>query len=175
MSSFEINKAVGAIILVALFLMVTGMIGNALVSPAGHKAASVKIADKAPAAKKAKKAALARISPLLSKASSAKGATVFKKCAACHTTAKGGKHRIGPNLWNVVNAKRGAKAGFSFSKGMKAKPGKWTYENLNAFLAKPKSFIPGTKMAFGGLKKTRDRANLIVFLRKLSAKPARQP
>ena len=94
-----------------------------------------------------------------------KGAKVFKKCAACHNKAKGAKHKIGPNLWAVVNAARAGQAGFSYSSALKGKTGTWSYEDLNAFLAKPKAFAPGTKMAFGGLKKASDRANLIKYLR----------
>jgi cytochrome c len=178
MSTMVVNKAFGAILLVALALVVIGMVGNALVDPGARKPAAVKVAATgAGAAKKpaVKAAALEPVAPMMAQASAARGAKVFKKCAACHDVTNGGKHKIGPNLWNTVAGARGAKAGFSYSKAMKGKQGRWTYESLNAFFAKPKVFMPGTKMAFGGLKKVKDRADLIAYLRGLSGSPAPLP
>ena len=109
---------------------------------------------------------------LLGGADVAKGARTFKKCKACHTVENGGKNKIGPNLWNIVNAMFGQKAGFVYSKPLKAKGGTWNYDTLDAFLAKPKAYIPGAKMAFVGVKKAKERANLIAYLRSLSDNPA---
>jgi len=171
-----INKIIGAIVLVALSVFVIETVGNLLVQSKEYSAAAMKAAEK-PAAKATPKkaAALAPVGPLLAAASAEKGAKVFKKCAACHNKAKGAKHKIGPNLWEVVNAARAGQAGFSYSSALKGSSGKWGYEDLNAFLARPKAFVPGTKMVFGGLKKASDRANLIKYLRSLSGSPAALP
>jgi cytochrome c len=112
---------------------------------------------------------------MLASADVAAGKKVFGKCKSCHTVTDGGKNGIGPNLWNIVNAGRGAKAGFGYSKALAAKPGNWTYESLNAFLAKPKNYIKGTKMTFAGLGKAKDRANVIAYLRSAAATPAPLP
>lgn len=174
MLSMVVTKVVGAIVLVALSLMVIGIVGNALVQPGARQAGAVKVAE--PERKQAPKvAALEPVAALLAQASAEHGAKVFKKCAICHDVTKGGKHKIGPNLWNVVDSARGARGGFSYSKAMKGKQGEWSYESLNAFFAKPKAYIPGTKMAFGGLKKAKDRADLIVYLRGLSDSPTALP
>lgn len=95
----------------------------------------------------------------------AKGAKVFKKCTSCHNAKSGGKNGTGPALWNLVDRPIGASDGFAYSANMAAKGGTWGYEELDAFLTKPKNFIPKTKMAFNGLKKEGDRAALIEFLR----------
>jgi cytochrome c len=174
MSSMEFNKAVGAVLLVALAVMVFGYIGNSLVKPKSHEAAKVKVA--ASSEKRAAKAApLQPISPLLASANAANGAVVFKKCAVCHTSAKGDKNKLGPNLWNIVNAPHAGKAGFKYSKALKKKPGNWTFEGLNEFLVKPKAYVPGTKMGFAGLKKANQRADLILYLTGLSDSPAKLP
>jgi cytochrome c len=180
MSSMEINKIVGAVLLVALVMMVFGFIGDGLVKTESGEGTEVKIAEKAPAEKTAKKAAAKKapiqaIGPLLASANAEKGAVVFKKCAVCHTAVKGGKNKLGPNLWNVVNSPRAGKSGYRYSKAMKKKSGNWTFESLNEFLAKPKAYIPRTKMGFSGIKKPAQRADLIVFLRNLADTPAKLP
>ena len=177
MSSLEINKIVGAIVATALCIMVIGAIGNALVKPDEHAApATVAVAAKEPTPKvAAAAAAIESLAVLLASADVAKGKKLFKKCAACHTTNSGGKNKIGPNLWNVVNSERGKRAGFGYSKPLMAMAGNWNYDSLDAFLTKPKAYIKGTKMAFAGIKKASDRAAVIAFLRGLSDTPAPLP
>ena len=112
---------------------------------------------------------------LLASADVAKGRKLFKKCVACHTSSDGGKNKVGPNLWNIVNSERGKRAGFGYSKAFKATAGNWTYDSLDAFLTKPKAYIKGTRMMFAGVKKARDRAAVIAYLRSLSDAPAPLP
>ena len=93
------------------------------------------------------------------------GAKVFKKCATCHSVENGGANKVGPNLYGVVGKKKAAVAGFAYSPALKAKGGVWTIEDLNQWITKPKDFVPGTKMGFAGLKKDKDRANVILYLK----------
>lgn len=104
------------------------------------------------------------IKDLMQKADLKKGQKIFKKCKTCHTVDKGGKGKIGPNLFAIFNKKKGANPNFAYSKAMKEKGGVWDLESLNLFLKKPKEYIAGTKMGFAGLKKDQDRANVILFL-----------
>ena len=98
----------------------------------------------------------------------AKGKKVSAKCKACHTFKSGGKHSTGPNLWNIVDKMSSGASGFSYSSAFKDNSNMvWTEENLDSFLKKPRKFIKGTKMAFGGIKKPQDRANLIEWLKTL--------
>ena len=88
-----------------------------------------------------------------------------KACAACHDFTKGGANKTGPALYDVVERPVAAHEGFAYSDGAKAKAAeKWTYDNLNAFLKAPKKFMPGTKMAFGGIGNDKKRADLIAYL-----------
>ncbi len=105
----------------------------------------------------------------------AAGKKLLKRCASCHDLAQGGPNKIGPNLWDVVGADVASHDGYSYSAALSAVGGEWSYEALDAFLAKPKDFAPGTKMTFAGLKKPADRANVIGFLRMLSENPAPLP
>ena len=104
-----------------------------------------------------------------------KGASVFRKCAACHTTENGGNAKIGPNLWDIVGKDVATKEGFGYSDAMLAQEGNWDYELLNKYLTKPKDAIPGNKMVFVGLKKDSDRASVIMYLRSLSDAPLALP
>ena len=112
---------------------------------------------------------------LLAKADPARGQALTKVCATCHTFDKGGAAKVGPNLYNVVDRAKGSEAGFAYSDAMKAKGGKWTFEDLNAFITNPKAFVDGTKMAFGGEPDAGKRADIIAYLRSLSDSPAPLP
>ena len=115
------------------------------------------------------------IMALLAEASVEKGAKISKACAACHSFEKGGPTKQGPNLWSSVGRKKGSVAGFSYSEDIIAKGGTWDYDSLNHFLEKPKRYISGTKMNFAGLRKAKDRAALIAWLREQSDAPTALP
>ncbi|MBM3488587.1 MAG: cytochrome c family protein, partial [Alphaproteobacteria bacterium] len=117
----------------------------------------------------------APIAPLLAAANLAEGEKLAKKCATCHAFEKGGKSKVGPPLWGVLNAKKGYTDGFAYSKNLKEKAGQWGFEELNAFILDPKAYVPGTKMAFAGIKKAEERADLILYLRSLADTPAALP
>jgi cytochrome c len=100
---------------------------------------------------------------LLASADAAAGEAVFRKCSACHKLD--GTDGVGPHLNGVVGRPKGAAAGFTYSEALLAVASEsWTPENLNGFIENPKKYMPGTKMAFNGLPKPEDRANLIAFL-----------
>ena len=105
------------------------------------------------------------IATLLPTADAAKGAEVFKKCAACHTITQGGANGVGPNLYATMGeAIAQGKAGFAFSDALKGVGGSWNFENMNAWLTSPRKFANGTKMTFAGLGNAQDRANVILYL-----------
>nr|WP_255536527.1 c-type cytochrome [Pacificimonas pallii] len=94
-----------------------------------------------------------------------KGANVFKKCATCHTINQGGEHKQGPNLYGVMGRDIGSAAGFgSYSSALKEETGSWTFEKMNEYIANPRSAIPGNVMAFAGISKADDRADLFAYL-----------
>ena len=97
----------------------------------------------------------------------AKGKKVFKKCKVCHTSKKGGKNRVGPNLFGIVGAKAAASKGYRYSKAMKASGLTWDEATLDKFLKKPKKLVKKTKMGFSGLKKDAQRADIIAYLKTL--------
>tara|TARA_R110002110_G_scaffold415612_7_gene652364 strand:- start:170354 stop:170893 length:540 start_codon:yes stop_codon:yes gene_type:complete len=111
------------------------------------------------------------IGPLLASADIAAGEKGFKRCATCHTFTKGGPNKVGPNLFGVVGGAKGGASGFAYSDALKTMAGTWTYDELNAFLTKPKDFLAGTKMTFAGIKKPQDRANIIAFMRQHADTP----
>jgi cytochrome c len=96
-----------------------------------------------------------------------KGEKVFMKCKACHT-AEQPTNRVGPTLKGVVGRKVAAVESYNYSNAMKKKGEEgvtWDEGNLAIYLADPKTFVPGTKMAFAGLKKPTEVADLIAYLK----------
>lgn len=179
MDSLEVNKIAGAILTAAVIAMTAGFIAN-LIFASGHGhmevAYSVAPGEASESAPVAEAPTLDPIGPLLASADVAAGTKVAKKCVTCHTFDDGGADKIGPNLYDILGQNVAANPNFNYSGALKDKAAEtWGYENLNAFIAKPKDWAPGTKMSFAGIRKAGDRANLILYLRSLSGSPAALP
>lgn len=94
----------------------------------------------------------------------ANGATLFSRCAACHTTTKGGANRVGPNLFGIVGSKAGAYPGYSFSSAMQKSGIVWTETTLTSYLMSPSTVVPGNKMPFAGLERQQQAADVAAYL-----------
>ena len=182
MDSFEFNKIAMAVLGTIFVLMGAGFISDALFdAEAPEKPGFVIEAGGTEGhdtkEMKAEGPAYEPIEALLASADAEAGAKVAKKCASCHTFDKGGKKKVGPNLYSVVNRAIAGNEGFGYSAAVKefGAGKKWDYAMLNGFLFKPKAFVKGTAMGFAGLKKTNDRANIILYLRTLADSPAPLP
>jgi cytochrome c len=178
MDSFEINKILGALLGTLLFTLALSIVAGDVFAPKMPAKSGYEIAVvEAPAAGGAQAAVQPDepIEVLLAKADPQKGANSAKKCLVCHTFEKGGPNKVGPDLYGVVGRPRGSHAGFAYSTAMKAKPGEWTFDDLNKFLANPRAFIPGTSMAFIGLNRPSERGDVIAYLNTLSDSPKPLP
>ena len=176
MDALRFNKIAAAVIVTALLFIGIKELGNYIYKvekpvKSAYKVDGV-IEKKAVENKQVKiEERLPPIEPLLASASIDAGAKVFKKCAACHSVDKGGANKIGPALWGVVNRKIGGVQGFKYSTAMAKYGKKWSFEELNGFLHKPMKYMKGTKMGFIGLKKDKDRANVIAYMNSKSDTP----
>ena len=180
MDSFEINKIIGAVLLVALLVIGLGKISNMVFKvnkpeKAGYKV-EVEIETASDETKeKVEEKEQVDIKAVLAKGDLAHGEKVFKKCAACHSIKSGGGNKIGPALYNVVGRKIGALDDYKYSNALVEYDKEWSFEELNGFLLKPKTWIKGTKMAYAGLRKEKDRASVILYLNKFSDNPLPLP
>ncbi len=113
--------------------------------------------------------ALAAMSaPSASAADVENGRKLFRQCEACHTVDAGGKNKIGPNLHGVIGRKAGLVDGYSYSKAMAASGIVWDDANLGEYLERPAAFLKGNKMAFAGMRKDTDRADVIAYIKDAS-------
>ncbi len=181
MSGLEVNKILASIILAVLIVTLIGHFGDLLINIDHHndKETAYKIdVDEMPSKDSIsvkKEEIIEPISALLVSASMENGEKLFKKCSTCHNYEKGGANKVGPQLWNLINRPKANVEGFAYSKALAEYGGEWGYEELAEFLYKPKKYIKGTKMNFAGLKKVKDRADLVYFLRAQSDEPVPLP
>ena len=182
MDSFEINKIIAAVLLTALIIIGIGKFTDILFHVEKPKESAYKIeglevaTTNAPAdSTKLKVVEAVDIKALLAMGDLAHGEKVFKKCTACHQIAADGKNMIGPNLWGVIGRTSGSISDYKYSKAMVAHGKEWSFEEMNSYLIKPQAHIKGTKMAFAGLRKEKDRASVILYLNQNSDNPLPLP
>ncbi len=181
MSGLEVNKILASIIFAVLIVTLIGHFGDLVINIDHHddKETAYKIdVDELPSNESVvekKEESIEPISLLLANASLENGEKLFKKCSTCHNYEKGGVNKVGPQLWNIINRPKANVEGFAYSKVLAEYGGEWGYEELAEFLYKPKKYIKGTKMNFVGLKKVKDRADIVFFLRAQSDNPVPLP
>ncbi len=179
MDSFEINKIVAAVLMVALLLIGIGKISKVIFyvekpETPGYSVEVEQVADSSSSTDTVTEEKV-DIAALMSLGDAQSGEKIFKKCAACHSIVKGGKNKIGPALYNVVGRQVGGVDDYKYSKALAGYEKDWTFEELNGFLLKPSKWIKGTKMAYAGLRKEKDRASIIKYLNQNSDNPLPLP
>ena len=181
MDSFELNKIIGAILMTALIVIGINKLSDAIFyvdkpEKSAYKVEGVELAkSSSETTAVAKEVVQLNIQEILAMGDLAHGEKVFKKCSACHIVAKGGKNKIGPALYGIVGKASAISEGYSYSKALKAHGKNWSFEELNAYLLKPQAHNKGTKMAFAGLRKDKDRASVILYLNSQSDSPIPKP
>ena len=181
MDSFELNKIIAAVLLTALMVIGIGKFADFLFHVDKPQQSAYKIdgletvSNVNASANKPKIEQVVNISELLALGDIVHGEKVFKKCSACHMIQADGKNMIGPNLWGVVGRKVGSVSDYNYSKALSAYAKNWNFEEMNGFLIKPQKHIKGTKMAFAGLRKEKDRASVILYLNSKSDGPLPTP
>ncbi len=181
MDSFEINKIIAAVLLTALIVIGIGKAADLVFHVDKPKQSAYKIdgLEVAEVTKesdgKSETVEAVDIAQLLALGNLAHGEKVFKKCSACHMIASDGKNMIGPNLWGVIGRNAAAISDYKYSKAMVAYGKNWTFEEMNSYLIKPQAYIKGTKMAFAGLRKEKDRASVILYMNSKSSSPVPLP
>jgi cytochrome c len=179
MDSFEINKIVAAVLMVALLVIGIGKLSDVIfhVEKPEKPGYAVDVEEVTTVSNSTKASVEEKfdIAALMAMGDVTIGEKVFKKCAACHSIVKGGKNNIGPALYNVVGRKTGVVSDYKYSKALASYDKEWTFEELNGYLIKPAKWVKGTKMAFAGLRKEKDRASVIKYLNQNSDSPLPLP
>ena len=179
MDSFEINKIVAAVLMVALLIIGIGKLSDIIFhvekpKTPGYAVEVEQVANNSISTTETVEDKV-DIAALMAMGDLAVGEKVFKKCAACHSIVKGGKNNIGPALYNVVGRQVGSVNDYKYSSALSEYEKNWTFEELNGYLIRPAKWIKGTKMAFAGLRKEKDRASVILYLNQFSDSPLQLP
>ena len=179
MDSFELNKIIAAILMVALLVIGLGKIADSVFHVEKPKNPGYQVEVESQLASNTSQTVevveKVDIAAIMSLGDAESGEIIFKKCAACHSINKGGKNKIGPALYNVVGRAVGKVDDYKYSKTLASYGKDWTFEELNGYLQKPASYLKGTKMSFAGLRKEKDRASVIKYLNQNSDSPKLLP
>ena len=170
------NKIIASIILAVILVLGINKITDIIFyvekpEKSAYQVASVSTTTTTETTSASSSSGSGEIMALLASASVADGEKVFKKCAACHSIAKGGGNKIGPALWGVLDRQAGSVSDYKYSKAMAAHGKKWSFEEMNSFLIKPRDWIKGTKMSFAGLKSKNDRVAVILYMNEKTDNP----
>ena len=179
MDSFELNKIIAAVLMVALLVIGLGKIADGVFHVNKPKNLGYKVELESQLTSGTSQATEVvekiDIGIFMALGDVASGEKIFKKCAACHSINKGGKNKIGPALYNVVGRTVGGLDDYKYSKTLASYGKQWTFEELNGFLKKPSTYLKGTKMSYAGLRKEKDRASVIKYLNQNSDSPKLLP
>ena len=179
MDSFELNKIIAAILMVALLIIGLGKIADGIfhVNKPKNPGYKVEVENQSNTNVSQTTEVVDKIdiAALMAQGDVDSGEVIFKKCAACHSIKKGGTNKIGPALYGVVGRKVGGVADYKYSKALATYSKEWTFEELNGFLTKPSAYLKGTKMSYAGLRKETDRASIIKYLNQSSDSPRPLP
>ena len=176
MDSFEINKIVAAVLVVFLVVFGIGKISDIVFHVEKPNTSAYKVeVSTASSTQDSSTDQLVDITALLAMGNVDDAKKVWKKCSACHSIKKDGKNKIGPALYNVLGRNVAALNDYKYSKALAIYGKSWTFKEMNGFLTKPQAYIKGTKMAFAGLKKEKDRASIILFMNQNSDNPLPLP
>ena len=177
MDGFELNKIIAAILATVVVVFGINKVTDIIFTPDKPQQSAYKVEKIEPTVASASTTGQAAvgINELLAMGTIEHGEKVFKRCSACHMIAAGGKNMIGPNLWSILGKQTGVASGYKYSKALAAYGKEWSFDEMNGFLIKPSAHIKGTKMAFAGLKKEKDRASVILFMNSKSDSPLPTP
>ncbi|HQT63956.1 MAG TPA: c-type cytochrome [Acidocella sp.] len=176
--SLLINKIAAGILTAGIVFWCANRVASIMVPDEAPKKVAIAITGmQTAAAPAAAPAGPESIIPLIATADVSKGmAFVQQQCSACHSLNQGGAAGVGPNLYGVMGAAMFSNASFSYSDAAKGKAkGNWGYDSMGNWLADPSSFVPGTAMSYPGIKNTQTRADVVAYLRTLSASPIPLP
>jgi cytochrome c len=182
MSSFELNKIIGAVLAAMTFALGLNILAGELFKVKAPRTPGFQVAVQAPepaaAPGGAQASAPVDIKAAMASADATRGQAAFRPCAACHTVEKGGANRVGPNLWNTVAQRKGHAEGFNYSSALRQRQAAnetWGFEELYRFLENPRGYLSGTSMSFAGVRRSSERADIIAYLRTLADNPAPLP
>jgi len=179
MDSFELNKILGALLGAVFVVFSVSLVSDTIFySPTPATPGYVIEVPEEAAADPGEVEEGPNVLALIANGDVAAGEAAFRRCVSCHTPEEGGANRVGPNLWNTVMQPITHADGFNYSSALRAFAEQeeiWTYEHLAGFLENPRGYVPGTTMAFAGIRDVQEKANLIAYMRTLSNDPAPLP
>jgi cytochrome c len=179
MDSLELNKIFGAVLAVCTFTLGAHIFVGELYKTKPPARPGFQVATAAPAQAAAAAAEPARpIAEIMREADASRGQAAFRPCAACHTVDQGGRNGTGPNLWDTFGGRKAHIDGFNYSAAMRtaaAAGQQWNAEELYRFLEAPSRYMRGTTMSFAGISRSGTRADIVAYLRSLSANPKPLP
>lgn len=175
MDSFEWNKVFASVLLGGLLIMLLRTFVVGVEDPNTQQELAYTIALPGTESASAEQVKGPSLAELLATADLKKGAKLFKACASCHTTNKGGPNKQGPNLYGVLGRDIASADGYGYSAALGGQEGNWTWEAMDAWIKSPSAAVPGNKMTYRGQSRDDRRANLLAYLNSMSDNPLPLP